>query len=91
VVVLTEGAAMARALSEHVAPVPADRTSSDAITPRNPLPPPAGDGDGRAPDEYVHPGMRVALWVWLLGFSALFLQVLSEGCIELVRTLLHAR
>lgn len=82
---------MARTLSEHVAPVPPEKTAPGAIAPRYEAPPPPpGGGDGRPPDEYVHPGMRVALWVWVLGFGALFLQITAEGCIVLVRTLLHA-
>jgi hypothetical protein len=77
---------MARILSEHVLPVSGEKTPPEGITLR-------GDGrppdDGRPPAEYVHPGMRLAVWVWLGGFLALSLQLVAEASIVLVRAILH--
>jgi hypothetical protein len=80
-----------KTVSEHVSPLVEERPAAQAITPRGgpaPAAPPAGPG-GRPPDEYLHPGMRVAVWVWLVGFAALSLQVLSETAIRLVMAALH--
>jgi hypothetical protein len=81
---------MVKTVSEHVSPLVDERPAAPAITPRAgpAAAPPAGPG-GRPPDDYLHPGMRLAAWVWLLGFAALFLQILSEGVIVLVMEALH--
>jgi hypothetical protein len=82
---------MVKTVSEHVSPLVEERPAAQAITPRAgpaAAAPPAGPG-GRPPDDYLHPGMRLAAWVWLLGFAALFLQILSEGVIVLVMEALH--
>jgi hypothetical protein len=39
--------------------------------------------------DYVHPGIRLALAIWVAGFGMLALQVLVEGAISLVRSLLR--
>ena len=80
---------MVKTVSEHVAPRAEERPAAQAVTPRVMPLPAAPPAPGRQPPEYVHPGMQVAAWVWLIGFSALFLQVLAEAGISLVRWALH--
>ena len=80
---------MVKTVSEHVTPLAEDRPAAQAIAPRA-GPAAARPPQGRPPaDDYVHPGVRLAVWVWVLGFSALFLQVISEGVIVLVMAALH--
>ena len=90
-VVLTEATAMTRIISEHVTDLPSEKAGPHTITVRDetrgpaaPAPPP-GDGNGRQPPEPLHPGMRLALWVWVIGFGMLALQVVTETCYGLIR------
>jgi hypothetical protein len=83
---------MVKTVSEHVTPLAEERPAAQAIAPRpQPTAGPPPGGDGRPPAEPLHPGMYVAAWVWLVGFSMLFLQILAEGgllVVQMVRALL---
>jgi hypothetical protein len=81
---------MGKTVSEHVKTQAEERPAAQAVTPRagRPAAPPA-EAAGRPPGEPVHPGIPLAAWVWLVGFAALFLQIVAEGAIILVRLALH--
>jgi hypothetical protein len=78
---------MARTLSEQVTDLPKEKPVPPAVTPRVAAPP--GDDGPRPPAEPVHPGMWLALWVWLFGFSMLALQVVVETCVVLLGGVSH--
>jgi hypothetical protein len=87
---------MARARSEHVTEQPRDAAGTAVQTARDgahapPSPPPSGNGAGGPPAEPVHAGMRLALWVWLIGFGMLYLQLVAEAGIVLVRAVVPPR
>jgi hypothetical protein len=79
---------MVKTVSEHVATQAEGRPAAQAAAPR------AGraagpDDASRPPGDPVHPGLSLAAWVWLIGFAALFMQILAEGGIILVRLVLR--
>jgi hypothetical protein len=87
---------MSRTLSEHVTDQPrgAAGTAVQATRDQAKAPPPptaSGDGVGRPPAEPVHAGMRLALWVWLIGFGVLYLQLIAEAGIVLARAVVPPR
>jgi hypothetical protein len=78
---------MVKTVSEHVTTQAEERPAAQASSPRAGRAAAPADA-GRPPGDPVHPGMPLAAWVWLIGFAALFMQILAEGGIILVRLVL---